>query len=389
MMKPQLRIGMVGYKFMGKAHSNAYRSVARFMDVPFTPVLQAICGRDRGAVAEAAARYGWQEYETDWRRLVARPDIDVIDIGTPNNSHCEIALAAARAGKHILCEKPLAMTVAEAREMLAAVQSAGVTHMLCHNYRFAPAVRLAKRLIDEGHLGQIYHFRGVYLQDWIMNPDFPLVWRLQGDIAGSGSLGDLGAHTIDLARFLVGEFSEVVGLQETFIKERPVGGEMDGGLGAGGGGGGARTRVTVDDATAFLARFENGAVGTFEATRFAGGNRNGNRWEINGSKGSIRWNMEEMNWLEVYFHDDPPGLQGWRRINCTEAVHPYAGAWWPPGHIIGYEHTFVHAVYELLHGIAGQYSPAPNFEDGLRNQQVLDAVERSAASRAWVQVERG
>lgn len=386
-MKPQLRIGMVGYKFMGKAHSHAYRSVARFLDVPFDPVMQVLCGRDEAAVAQAAARFGWQEYETDWRRLVSRDDIDVIDIGTPNNAHYEIALAAARAGKHILCEKPLAMTVAQAREMLAAVREAGVTHMLCHNYRFVPAVQLAKRLIDEGRLGHIYHFRGVYLQDWIMDPDFPLVWRLQGDVSGSGSLGDLGAHTLDLARYLVGEFSEVVGMQETFIKDRPVGGKMDGGLSATAGGG-PREPVTVDDATAFLARFENGALGTFEATRFAGGNRNGNRWEINGSKGSLRWDMEEMNWLDVYFHDDPTGLQGWRRISCTEGSHPYGAAWWPPGHIIGYEHTFIHVTYELLHAIAGKRSASPNFEDGLRNQQVMAAVERSAANRSWVPVEQ-
>lgn len=385
-MKNELRVGLIGYKFMGKAHSHAYKDVSMFFDSPVTPVMQALCGRDLAGVQAAADKYGWASVETDWRRLIARPDIDLIDISTPNFNHAEIAIAAAKAGKHILCEKPLAMNPTEAREMLAAVQQAGVIHMICHNYRFAPAVQLARKLITDGLIGRIYHWRAVYLQDWIMDPDFPLVWRLQKETTGSGAHGDLAAHIIDLSRFLVGEIAEVVGIMETFIKERPVGGEIDSGLGARGASG-ASGPVTVDDASIFLARFAGGAVGTFEATRFAGGNRNGNRFEINGSRGSLRWDLENMNNLQVYFHDDPPGLQGWRTINVTEGVHPYVANWWPAGHIIGYEHTFVHLVHELLNGVAKGKSPEPNFVDGLRNQLVMDAVERSAVEKRWVAVE--
>jgi predicted dehydrogenase len=385
-MSKALRVGLVGYKFMGKAHSHAYKDVSMFFDTPVMPVMQALCGRDEAGVRSVADQYGWATVETDWRRLIERPDIDLIDISTPNNSHAEIAIAAARAGKHILCEKPLALTSAQAREMLTAVQEAGVVHMICHNYRFAPAVQFAHQLIAGGKLGRIYHWRATYLQDWIMDPQFPLVWRLQKEIGGSGAHGDIAAHIIDLARFLVGEISEVVGMLETFIKERPVGGSMDGGLGAAGGAG-ETGPVTVDDASVFLARFENGALGTFEATRFAGGNRNGNRFEINGSKGSLRWDLENMNNLEVFFQDDPAGLQGWRTINVTEAVHPYTAHWWPAGHIIGYEHTFVHLIYELTRGVAEGRSPEPNFVDGVRNQLVLEAVERSHAERRWAPVE--
>jgi predicted dehydrogenase len=304
-MSKALRVGLVGYKFMGKAHSHAYKDLTMFFDTPLTPVMQAICGRDEPGVKAAAAKYGWASYETYWRKLIARPDIDLVDICTPNSSHAEIAIAAARAGKHILCEKPLAMTVAEAREMLAAVKKAGVIHMVCHNYRFAPAVQLAKRLIASGALGKIYHIRATYLQDWIMDSEFPLVWRLKKEETGSGAHGDLAAHIIDLARFLVGEFKEVVGTLETFIRERPI--DTDGRPGTSAGGP-TTGPVTVDDASLFLARFENGAIGTFEATRFAGGNRNGNRFEINGAKGSVRWDLENMNNLQVYFHDDPLGL---------------------------------------------------------------------------------
>lgn len=385
-----IRVAMIGYRFMGKAHSHAYHDLNMFFDLPVVPVKQVICGRNEAEVRAAAEKYGWAEVETDWRRVVERPDIDLVDICTPNNSHAEIAIAAARAGKHILCEKPLALDVPQARAMLAAVREAGVVHMVCHNYRFAPAVQLAKQLIAEGRLGRIYHFRGTFLQDWLMDPDFPLIWRLQKDISGSGTHGDLASHVIDLARFLVGEIVEVVGTLETFIKERPVAASesVDISLKAAGASQArAMAPVTVDDASLFLARFENGALGTFEATRFARGNRAGNRFEINGSKGSVRWDMENMNLLQVYFHDDPPEVQGWRTINVTEGVHPYGGAWWPPAHIIGYEHTFVHVVYELMRGIAGGYSPAPNFEDGVRNQLVLEAVERSHRERCWVPVD--
>lgn len=374
-VKQDVRIGMIGYKFMGKAHTHGYRDLPFYFDQTASPVLQAIAGRDEAGVKEAADQMGFASYETDWRRLLERDDIDVIDIVTPNNTHAEMAIAAAEAGKHVVCEKPLAMTVAQAEQMRNAVEKAGVVHMLCHNYRFAPAVQLAKKLIADGRLGRIYHVRAQYLQDFIMDPSFPVVWRLRKDVTGSGALGDIGAHILDLARFLVGEFQDVTGMMETFIKERPTD-EKSGDTG----------EVDVDDAASFLARFENGAMGVFEATRFAGGNRNGNRFEINGEKGSIRWDLENMNNLQVYFTDDEPGLQGFRTIHCTEDGHPYVGHYWPPGHIIGYEHTFINLLSELMRGIEEGRTPAPNFEDGVRNQAVLAAVEQSAQSGKWVTV---
>ena len=382
--KKKINVGMIGYKFMGKAHSNAYRNLPFFFDTDAVPVLQAIAGRDEKGVQAAANKMGWASYETDWRKLIERKDIDLIDIGTPNNVHAEMAIAAARAGKHIICEKPLTMTVEQAQQVLQAVKEAGVVHMISHNYRFAPAVQFAKKLISEGRIGKIYHIRATYLQDWIMDPEFPLVWRLKKEVSGSGAHGDLAAHIIDLARFLVGEFKEVIGMMETFIKERPIA-EDSGGLSAGSTNN-EKGEVDVDDASIFMARFENGAVGTFEATRFAGGNRNGNRFEINGEKGSIRWDLENMNNLEVYFADDEQGLQGFRTINCTEQHHPYAAAYWPDGHIIGYEHTFINMMTELMKGIANGYSPSPNFEDGLRNQIVLEAVERSVQTEKWTKI---
>jgi predicted dehydrogenase len=375
---------MVGYKFMGKAHSHAYRNVSFFFDTEVEPVMQAICGRNEEGVKHAADKMGWLSYETDWRELINREDIDLIDIVTPNNSHAEIAIAAAEAGKHVYCEKPLSMTLEQSKRMLEAVQKNNVLHMINHNYRFAPAVQFAKKLIESGRLGKIYHIRATYLQDWIMDPNFPLVWRLSKETCGSGSHGDLAAHIIDLSRFLVGEFKEVNGIMETFIKQRPIVEESSGLSGT------ASTEkmgdVNVDDASVFIARFDNGAIGTFEATRFAAGNRNGNRFEINGEKGSIRWDVENMNNLEVYFHDDEPGLQGFRTINCTEDEHPFASAYWPSAHIIGYEHTFINLMVELLNGISKGYSPSPNFEDGVKNQAVLEAVERSSDTRQWVTV---
>ncbi|WP_074599085.1 Gfo/Idh/MocA family protein [Sediminibacillus halophilus] len=377
---------MIGYQFMGKAHSHAYRDIPFFFDSEAKPVLKALAGRNESKVNKAAEKMGWESTETDWRRLIEREDIDVIDIVTPNHTHAEMAIAAAEAGKHIITEKPLALTLEEAKAMYRAIQKNKVVHMVCHNYRFAPAVQYAKRLIEDDRLGRIYHFRADYLQDFIMDPSFPLVWRLKKEVSGSGALGDIGAHSIDLARFLVGEISELVGTMETFVKKRPLG-EMAGGLNAEA----AKDQygeVTVDDAVAFLAKFSNGALGTFEATRFAGGNRNKNKLEINGEKGSVRWDMENMNLLDVYLTDDEPGLQGFRTINCTEEEHPYVGVYWPPGHIIGYEHTFIHLLYEFLQGIAKESQPSPSFLDGVRNQAVLQAVEQSAESRRWVKVEQ-
>src|SRR5690349_21373988 len=312
-MPNSIGVGLVGYKFMGKSHSNAYRQVASFFpDLALRPEMKALCGRDAAAVAQAAQQLGWQGYETDWHKLIARADIGLVDVSTPGDSHAEIAIAAAENGKHVFCEKPLANTLSEAKAMLAAVKKAGVVNMVNFNYRRVPAVQLAKQLIDEGRIGQIYHWRAGYLQDWIMDPNFPLVWRLQKDLAGSGTLGDLAAHIIDLARMLVGEITTVTGLTETFIKRRPTLAGTTGGLGAAAGS--EMGEVTVDDAGLFLARFANGAIGNFEVTRFAKGRANFNSFEINGSKGSIVFNLERMNELNVLFHDDAPDVKGFRNV---------------------------------------------------------------------------
>ncbi|OME95214.1 MULTISPECIES: Gfo/Idh/MocA family protein [Paenibacillus] len=381
----QLRVGMIGYKFMGKAHSNAYRSLPMFFPEALKPEMVAICGRNVSAVQAAAVQLGWSESVTDWKGLVNREDIDLIDINAPSDAHKEIAIAAAKAGKHIFCEKPLALTLADAREMLQAAQEAGVTHMVGFNYRFSPAVRLAKKLVEGGRLGQIYHFRAWFLQDWIMDPQFPLVWRLQKEVAGSGSHGDLGAHLIDLAHYLVGDMQEVIGMSETFIKERPIASEMTG-LSAKGSTGGSMGKVTVDDATLFMTRFENGALGSFEATRFAAGHRSTNSFEINGSLGSVKFDFERMNELEVYFTSDAEDVQGFRRVLATDPVHDYMEAWWPPGHTIGFEHTFTHEILELSTAISEGRQPMPNFEDGVKCQAVLEAVDKSIAERRWVQL---
>ena len=384
----EIGVGLVGYKFMGRAHSNAYRQLPRFFDVDPVPRMVAIAGRDEAGVRDAAGTLGWESHETDYRRLIARDDVGLVDVVTPGNTHREIVLAALEAGKHVLCEKPLANSLAEAEEMVTAAREAGTINMVCFNYRRAPAVQLAKKLIEEGRLGTIRHWRATYLQDFIMDPQFPLIWRLQKELAGSGALGDIGAHIIDLSQFLVGGISEVVGMTQTFIKERPL--EE---AGAGGGlsaSGGAETgEVTVDDAAAFLARFENGAMGTFEATRFAAGRRNKNAFEINGSLGSVAFNLERMNELEVFFVEDDADVQGFRTVNVTEPDHPFAGAWWPPGHIIGYEHTFVHTMKDLMDGIAAGRSSSPTFEDAYRCQAVLDAVEKSAEGGGWTRPEYG
>ena len=365
-----INVAMIGYQFMGKTHSNAWRQVARFFDLTREPVLKVICGRDAERVEQARSKFGWQETATDWREVVERSDIDIIDICTPGDSHRDIAVAAARAGKIVFCEKPLANTLTEAEEMLAAVERAAVTHMLCHNYRRAPAVALAKQLIDDGKLGTIHHYRGTYLQDWIVSPEFPRVWRLEKSKAGSGALGDIASHSIDLARHLVGEITEVAAMMKTFIAERPAPDDAT-----------RKLPVDVDDAAALLCHFDNGAVGTIEATRFATGRKNYNRFEINGSKGSVSFDLERMNELELYIEEG--ATSGFRTINVTDPAHPYVGAWFPPGHIIGYEHTFTHTVYDLLRAIDGGTTPVPNFRDGVQNQRVLDAVERAAESRRW------
>ena len=381
----KVRVGMVGYKFMGKAHSNAYRALPMFFPDSVKPEMKAICGRDPEGLEQARAQFGWESSETDWKELVKRDDIDLIDINAPSDAHKAIALAAAAAGKHLFCEKPLALTLEDSREMLEAAEKAGVKHMVGFNYRFAPAIQLAKKLVSDGRIGEIHHFRAVFLQDWIIDPNFPLVWRLQKEIAGSGSHGDLGAHLIDMARFLVGEFNEVIGMSETFVKERPIASAMTG-LSAKGSEDGPRGEVTVDDATLFMTRFANGALGSFEATRFAAGHRCTNAFEINGSKGSIKFDFERMNELQVYFTDDAEDVQGFRRVLATDPAHAYMDAWWPAGHTIGYEHTFTHEVHELMQAFAEDRQPVPNFVDGVKCQEVLEAVDRSIAERRWVAI---
>lgn len=380
--KKRLNVGLIGYQFMGKAHSNAYRQVSRFFDLPTEPVLHTLCGRHEEPLRAAAQKYGFAKVSTDWRQVVADPEIDIVDVSTPGDSHCEIVVAAAEAGKIVFCEKPIGNTLDEARTMRDAVAKAGVPNAIFHNYRKAPAVTLAQKMVADGTLGQIYHFRAVYLQDWIADPEFPLVWRLQKEKAGSGALGDIGSHIIDLARFIVGEFDAVSGNLHTFVRERPLLGNVDASLGATSMEG--KGEVTVDDAAMFLARFKSGAIGTFEASRFAVGRKNYNRFEINGSKGSIAFNLERMNELEYFNAEDPEGMQGFRLIQATEAVHPYSGQYWPVGHIIGYEHTFINLVADALTAIERGEPCSPNMADGYQNQRVLDAVERSSDNCCWI-----
>ncbi|MFN2475711.1 MAG: Gfo/Idh/MocA family protein [Chthoniobacterales bacterium] len=372
----KLSVGLFGYNFMGRAHSNGWRQAPRFFDLPADIRTKTICGRDAAAGADAAQRLGWEASETDWRDVVADPEIDVIDICTPNDTHHEIAIAAARSGKSILCEKPLGRDVAECEAMLAAVRNARVVHMVCHNYRRIPAIALAKQIIERGELGdRIYHYRARYAQDWIANPQFPLVWRLQAKTASSGAHGDIHSHIIDLARYLVGEFSEVCATMQTFVKARPLtaGSRKQG-------------KVTVDDAVSMIGRFRNGAMANLEATRFAQGRKNQLTLEINGSAGSLVFDLEEMNRLRFYDAREAEDSRGFRDILVTQPTHPFMKRWWPPGHIIGYEHAFVHTVADFVGAVVAGKSVQPTFEDGLRNQRVLDAASESARMKQWVKV---
>jgi len=373
-MTQELRVAIIGTQFMGRAHSNAFIDLPYFFDTRLKPVRSVACGRDSAALEAFARRFGWQAYDTDWQKVVTRPDVDLVDICTSNATHMPIAVAAARAGKHILCDKPVAMNAGEARRMLDAAQDAGVAHMVAFNYRRVPALALAKRLIDEGKLGEIRHFNAVYYQDWLVNPDFPIVWRHDIHEAGSGAHGDMNAHIVDLARFLVGEFEAVCGVKEVFVKQRPL---ADGS---------GRGPVTADDAASFLARFQNGALGSFQCTRMATGRKNYMRLEIFGSQGSVNFNLERLNELEYFSLSDAPAEQGYRTILVTENQHPYIQAWWPPGHIIGWEHTFIHEVKDLLEAIDQKKPVHPDFYDGLRCQQVLDAAMASASQGCWAAV---
>jgi predicted dehydrogenase len=381
--RPALGVGLIGYAFMGAAHSQAWRTAPHFFDLPLHPRLTVLAGRDADRVADAAERLGWSDTETDWRRVIERDDVDLVDICTPGDTHAEIAIAALEAGKHVLCEKPLANTVAEAEAMTeAAVKAAarGVRSMVGFTYRRVPAIGLARTLVADGRLGDIRHVRAQYLQDWIADPNAPMSWRLEKDKAGSGALGDIGAHIVDLTQYITGQtLTGVSALLETFVKERPLpseGGTLGGVAGEGTG------TVTVDDAAVFLGRFTGGALATFEATRFALGRKNAIRIEINGSAGSLAFDFEDMNVLEFFDGTEPAEFAGFRRILVTEPEHPYVAAWWPAGHGLGYEHGFTHQVVDLVTAIAGSEDPSPSFADGLQVQRVLDAVERSAANNS-------
>lgn len=393
--KAPLRIGMVGYAFMGAAHSHAWRSAHRFFDLPLTPELTALAGRNADAAAQAAARMGWSSTEPDWQALVERDDIDLIDICSPGNTHAEIAIAALRAGKHVLCEKPLANTVAEAEEMAAAAAEAarrGTFAMCGYSYRRTPALALAKRMVDDGRLGTIRQVRAQYLQDWLSDENAPLTWRLDRTLSGSGALGDIGAHIIDAAQFVTGQqITGVSALLETFTRRRPVGGDF---VGLGGHGDAGTDRetgeVTVDDAAIFSARFDGGPIGVFEATRAALGRKNAMRLEVNGTQGSLAFDFEDMNYLQFYDAADRPGEQGFHRIMVTEPEHPYVGNWWPTGHGLGYEHGFTHQVVDLVTALAAGTQPTPSFADALQVQRVLAAVEDSAAADSrWTPVHTG
>ena len=374
---PQIGVGMLGYAFMGKAHSNAMKKLPYMIyPPPAVPKLVAVCGRNEEATRAAAVRFGYETYYTDWREMLADERVQLFDNGGPNNAHAEPSIAAAQAGKHILCEKPLGRTAEESKAMLDAVRKAGVKHMVAFNYRFVPAIRQMRMLIESGALGRIYHFRASYLQEWIMpHYDVPMIWRLQKQVAGSGALGDLGAHIIDLGRYLVGDVKSVSAMAKTFIPERPWG---DGTMG----------KVEVDDAFAAVVEFENGALGTLEATRFAAGRKNANVLEVNGEKGSIRFNLERMNEIDVFWIDDEPKeTRGFHNVLVSEPYHPWWEHWWPQGHMIGWEHTFVHEIAHLLDCIVNDKPVSPigaDFEDGYRTAVICDAILQSAETRRQV-----
>ena len=378
-MKP-LNIGMIGYGLMGRAHTNAFRQVSQFFSLEHKPVLKAICGRDGVKAAAFAANWGYESVETDWRALIARPDIDLIDIAATNNVHAEIAIAAAKAGKLVMCEKPLGMNPAESLKMVAAVEKAKVPNMVWYNYRRAPAVTLAKMLIDEGKLGKIFHYRAKFLQDWTINADVPQggpgTWRLDASVAGSGVTGDLLAHCIDTAMWLNGSIDTVTGMTETFVKERKHALT------------GKKQKVGIDDASAFLARFSNGSLATFEATRYARGHKALYTFEINGEHASIFWDLHDLHRLQWFDHRDASVVRGWRSIHVSDGDQPYMKNWWIPGVQIGFEHTFTHQVADFLAGIESGQPAAPTFRDGLATDYVTDAVLKSAKSGRWTKVKK-
>ncbi len=381
MAKP-LNIGLIGYGFMGRTHSNAYRKVNQFFDLEYHPVMKAICARSEETLQAFAERWGWESCETDWHKLIERDDIDAIDIASPNNTHHDIAVAAAQAGKMVLCEKPLAINAAEGLEMAEAVEQAGVANMVWFNYRRVPAIALAKQLVTEGRLGKVFHYRAEYLQDWTISPKVPqggaTLWRLDAEVAGSGVTGDLLAHSIDTAMWLNGPIHSVTAMTETFIKERELQDEP-----------GKIGPVSIDDACAFLVRFENGAMGTFESTRYARGRKNYNTFEINGEGGSLCFDLEDAHRLEYFDNCDDDHVHGWRSILVTDFEHPYMDKWWVPGCVIGYEHTFINALADFLDSLASGETLQPDFRCALDTQIVCDAVLESAKSGQWIEIAGG
>src|SRR5436190_18447435 len=376
-MKP-LRIGLIGYGFMGRTHSNAYRKVNNCFPLEHQCVLQAVCARDAAKVKAFAENWGYKSIETDWRKLIARDDIDAIDICTPNNTHAEIAIAAAKAGKMILCEKPLSMNGPEGKKMVTVIEKAKVPNMVWYNYRRVPAVALARQLIDEGRLGRIFHYRAKFLQDWTISPDLPqggaALWRLDVKAAGSGVTGDLLAHCIDTALWLNGSIDSVSAMTETFIKERKhqLTGKVE--------------KVGIDDACAFLARFSNGSLATFESTRYARGHKALYTFEINGEHASIFWDLHDLHRLQYFDHRDEGRVRGWRSIHVSDGDQPYMKNWWVPGLQIGYEHSFVHHFADFLEGVSKGKPASPTFRDGLATDYVTDAVLKSARTGQWEKV---
>lgn len=367
-----LNVAIIGTNFMGKAHSNAYIKAGYYFDLPLNLQRQVACSRSMNSLEPFAKKFEWNHTETDWQKVVERDDVDLLDISTPNNTHAPIAIAGAKNGKHLLCEKPIACSTQEAIEMYEAAQEANVIHMMIFNYRFVPALALAKKMIEEGKIGKVHHFNAVYYQDWLVDPEFPFIWRHDAATSGSGAHGDMNAHIVDLARFLVGEFEAINGVEKTFIKERK---HADGsGVGT----------VTTDDATSFFAHFQNGALGSFQCTRFATGRKNFLRLEIFGSEGSLSFNLERMNELQYFSRQDESDIQGFRNILVTDDNQPFIKHWWPPGHIIGWEHTFIHEVAEVTTCIHEKRQAIPSFYDGLKCQEVLDAATQSARTEKWI-----
>jgi predicted dehydrogenase len=385
MEKPKVNVALIGSGFMGRAHSNGLRQVKAFFDLPVEPVLKVLAARNAETGARIVEKFGWQELEPDWRQVIERPDIQVVDIVTPVYTHAEIALAALRAGKAVICEKPLAANLAEARQMAEAARQSGVPNLCNYNLRATPAISLACQLVHEGAIGQVNQWRSAFLQGWLVSPDFPLTWRLRKETAGAGAMADLGSHAIDLARFLVGEIEAVSAAMHTFTKMRPIPIKDEGRNSKPSGKWGD---VTVDDSVWSLMRFDSGAFGTMEATRMATGQLCSNRFEIYGSEGALSFDFMRLNELQYFSLKDPRREQGWRTIHATLPVHPYMEAWWPAGHSLGYEHTFTHLLADFFRAYAKGQSPATDFIDATRTQAVLEAVESSHVARSWVDVEK-